>query len=111
VAQKNYWESSLVVPQRLINIDPLPCGLTVNCSWYRRNFRKTGNSILANPNFADAENGDFSLKPGPALEHKQGLTNAAIFKTLWKRWQNREDKNEPFATGLVPKKGKGLSKP
>ena len=60
------------------------------------NFRKTANSIEADPGFADPENGDFSLRPGPALEHKQGLTNPEILKTLWKRWQKREDKNEPF---------------
>lgn len=52
------------------------------------NFQKTGNSILADPEFVDAANGDFSLKPGPALEYKQGLTNPEIFKKLWTQWQN-----------------------
>jgi len=52
------------------------------------NFQKTANSILADPGFADPENGDFSLKPGPALEHKQGLKNPEILKALWLRWQN-----------------------
>lgn len=61
------------------------------------NFRKTANSITAEPRFADPDNGDFSLKSGPALEHKQGLTNPQLFKTLWKIWQNRANKNEPFS--------------
>ncbi|MHC4642665.1 MAG: right-handed parallel beta-helix repeat-containing protein [Planctomycetota bacterium] len=60
------------------------------------NFSKTGNSINADPAFTDADNGDFSLKPGPALENKQGLTNPQLFKDLWKIWKNREDKNVPF---------------
>lgn len=60
------------------------------------NFKKTGNSINADPDFIDADNGDYSLKAGPALEHKQGLTNPQPFKDLWKVWKNREDKNVPF---------------
>ena len=60
------------------------------------NFSKTGNSINADPAFTDADNGDFSLKPGPAFENKQGLTNPQLFKDLWKIWENREDKNVPF---------------
>jgi hypothetical protein len=60
------------------------------------NFKKTGNSINADPGFTDPENGDFSLKPGPAKEHKQGLTNPEVFKSLWKVWKNRKDKNVPF---------------
>jgi len=60
------------------------------------NFQKTANSIEADPGFTDPENGDFSLRAGPALEHEQGLTNPEILKMLWKRWQKREDKNEPF---------------
>ncbi len=55
------------------------------------NFQKTANSILADPGFADPENGDFSLKPGPALKHKQGLKNPEILKALWLRWQNRRN--------------------
>ena len=66
-------------------------------------FRKPANSIEAEPGFVDAANGDFSLKPGPAKEHKQGLTNPQVFKRLWKRWQNHTDKKEPFATDVVPK--------
>jgi beta-lactamase regulating signal transducer with metallopeptidase domain/nitrous oxidase accessory protein NosD len=60
------------------------------------NFSKTANSINADPGFMDPENGDFSLKPGPAKENKQGLTNPQLFKDLWKIWKNREDKNVPF---------------
>ncbi len=60
------------------------------------NFRKTANSINADPGFTAPENGDFSLKPGPALENKQGLTNPQLFKDLWKVWKNRKDKNVPF---------------
>ncbi len=60
------------------------------------NFKKTGNSINSDPGFIDADNGDFSLKAGPALEHKQGLTNPQLFKDLWKVWKNRKDKNVPF---------------
>ena len=59
------------------------------------NLDKAADSIIADPGFVDADNGDFSLKPGPALEQKQGLTNPEIFKTLWKIWKNREEKNEP----------------
>ena len=51
------------------------------------NFSKTANSISAEPGFVDQDNGDFSLKPGQALEHKQGLTNPQVFKTLWKKWK------------------------
>ena len=64
------------------------------------NMDKTADSIMADPDFADAENGDFSLKPGPALEQKQGLTDLEIFKMLWKRWQNRVDRNEPFTEAI-----------
>jgi len=60
------------------------------------NFKKTGNSINADPGFIDPENGDFSLKPGPAKANKQGLTNPQLFKDLWKIWKNRKDKNVPF---------------
>jgi beta-lactamase regulating signal transducer with metallopeptidase domain/protocatechuate 3,4-dioxygenase beta subunit len=68
------------------------------------NLDKAAGSINADPGFVDAGNGDFSLKPGPALQQsvrtpqeKQGLTNPDVFKMLWKRWQNRADKNQPFA--------------
>jgi len=57
------------------------------------NLDKTSDSIIADPAFIDAANGDFSLKPGPALQQKQGLKNPEIFKTLWKIWKNRQNKN------------------
>jgi len=60
------------------------------------NMDKTVDSIIADPVFVDAENGDFSLKPGPVLQHKQGLTNPEIFMKLWEIWKNRRDKNMPF---------------
>jgi len=60
------------------------------------NFDKPAVSISAEPGFADPENGDFSLKAGAALEHKQGLSDPNAFKVLWKRWKNRDDENEPF---------------
>jgi len=59
------------------------------------NMEKTADSIIADPAFVDADNGDFSLKPGPVLQQKQGLKNPEIFKKLWKIWKNREDKNTP----------------
>ncbi|MBN2456554.1 MAG: right-handed parallel beta-helix repeat-containing protein [Sedimentisphaerales bacterium] len=66
-------------------------GCQRNTFWQNKvdaeNFQKTGNSILADPGFVDSENGDFSLKPGPALEHKQGLTNPQILKILWEKWK------------------------
>ena len=65
------------------------------------NLDKTADSITSDPGFVDAGNGDFSLKPGPALQQKQGLTNPGIFKMLWKRWQNRADKNQPFTESLT----------
>jgi len=61
------------------------------------NLDKAADSIIADPDFVDADNGDFLLKSGPALQQKQGLTNPEIFKTLWKIWKNREDKNVPVA--------------
>jgi hypothetical protein len=60
------------------------------------NLDKTADSITTDPGFVDAGSGDFSLKPGPVLQQKQGLTNPGIFKMLWKRWQDRADKNQPF---------------
>ncbi len=67
------------------------------------NLDKTANSITADPNFADPNAGDFSLKSGPVLECKQGLTNPQIFEALWKIWKNSADKNEPFAKVNQPK--------
>jgi beta-lactamase regulating signal transducer with metallopeptidase domain len=60
------------------------------------NMDKTADSIAVDPGFVDADNGDFSLKPGLALQQKQGLKNPEIFKKLWKVWKNRRDKNIPF---------------
>jgi len=60
------------------------------------NFAKPAVSISVEPGFADPDNGDFSLKAGEALENKQGLSDPNVFKILWKRWENRDDKNEPF---------------
>ena len=60
------------------------------------NLDKAADSIVADPRFADADNGDFSLKPGPASEQKQGLNEPQVFKWLWPRWKNRADKDEPF---------------
>ncbi len=75
-------------------------GCQRNTFWQNKtdveNFQKTGNSILENPKFTDAANGDFSLQPGSAHEHKQGLTNPQIFKTLWKRWKNPKEESEPI---------------
>jgi hypothetical protein len=78
------------------------CSLSIRDNIFRGNERnkietenldKTADSVIADPGFIDADNGDFSLKPGPALQQKQGLTNPEIFKTLWKIWQKRDDKN------------------
>ena len=72
-----------------------------NTFWKNRidteNFRKTANSIEAEPGFVDPDNGDFSLRRGLAKGYKQGLTKPQVFKTLWKRWQNRADKNILFS--------------
>jgi len=71
-----------------------------NTFWHNKvdaeNMNKAADSIAVDPGFVDVENGDFSLKPGPALQQKQGLTNPEIFKKLWKIWKNRQDKNMPF---------------
>ena len=76
-------------------------GCQRNTFWQNKvdaeNFKKTANSILADPGFIDMNNGDFSLKPGQAIEHKQGLAKPEIFKRLWKIWQNRKDENVPFS--------------
>ncbi len=54
------------------------------------NLDKTAGSISAEPFFIDPNNGDFSLKAGPVLEQKQGLTNPEIFKKLWEKWKTME---------------------
>jgi len=63
-----------------------------------KNFKRTADSIEADPSFVDLEDGNFSLRPGPVKEYHQGLTDSQVFKTLWRIWKNREDKNEPFAS-------------
>ena len=67
-------------------------GCQMNTFWKNKtdveNFEKTANSILENPNFADAANGDFSLRPGTASDNKQGLTNPEILKKLWEKYKN-----------------------
>jgi len=65
------------------------------------NMDKTANSIITDPAFVDPDNGDFSFKSGPALEQKQGLKNPQVFKSLWKRWKNRLNENEPFTDTVV----------
>ncbi len=69
------------------------------------NMDKVSDSILADPCFAASSEGDFSLKPGPALEQKQGLTDAEGFRELWRRWRNRNDINEPKTTVIEDAKG------
>jgi prepilin-type processing-associated H-X9-DG protein len=88
-----------------------------NTFWKNRidaeNFRKTANSVEAEPDFVDPDNGDFSLRRGLAKGYKQGLTKPQVLKTLWERWQNRADKNEPFGSAgqtNVQVEGKNISK-
>ena len=54
------------------------------------NFSKTGNSITEEPQFRDAENGDFSLTGGMAKEAKHGLKDAKRLWELWQKWQERK---------------------
>jgi ketosteroid isomerase-like protein len=65
------------------------------------NCEKAPQSISEQLVFNDPNNGDFSLRPGPVLEQKQGLANPEVFKALWERWKNREDKNEPFTEKVL----------
>jgi len=73
-------------------------GCQMNTFWKNKidaeNFRKTGNSILQNPNFVDPANGDFSLKSGPAKQNNQGLTNPQIIKQLWQKYKNPEKQSQ-----------------
>jgi beta-lactamase regulating signal transducer with metallopeptidase domain/tetratricopeptide (TPR) repeat protein len=55
------------------------------------NFIRPADSILAEPAFRDAENGDFSLTGGGPLEQKQGLTDPEL---LWKIWQRHTAENK-----------------
>jgi nitrous oxidase accessory protein NosD len=45
------------------------------------------NRLEADPQFADADNGDFSLKAGPAQEQKQGLNEPNVFTRIWEKWK------------------------
>ncbi|MHC4671731.1 MAG: right-handed parallel beta-helix repeat-containing protein [Planctomycetota bacterium] len=60
------------------------------------NMEKPKVFINAEPPFTDPDNGDFSLKPGPMAEQKQGLTDPAIHKSLWKLYQMRSNRNVPL---------------
>jgi len=42
------------------------------------------------PKFVDANNGDFSLKAGPAREQKQGLSEPEVFTRIWEKWKKLE---------------------
>lgn len=68
------------------------------------NLDKPASSITADPLFVDPDQGDFSLRSGPALENQQGLTNPRVFRLLWDKWKNRADKNQPFIGEAVPTK-------
>ena len=56
------------------------------------NETNTENCEIANGSFSDAmeftdaDNGDFSLTPGPAQEQGYGLKDATIIQALWQRW-------------------------
>ncbi|MCF7956118.1 MAG: right-handed parallel beta-helix repeat-containing protein [Phycisphaerae bacterium] len=52
------------------------------------------NTIIADPLFKDAKNGDLSLKSGKALENKQGLMDHSKIEKLWKLYLNSKPKNE-----------------
>jgi nitrous oxidase accessory protein NosD len=62
-----------------------------NAFWQNKvdteNCRRAEDSIAADPLFLDPRNGDYSLKPGPSLEHKQGLTDPQAIRRLLERWK------------------------
>jgi hypothetical protein len=47
---------------------------------------KPQRSIAADPQFADPNHGDFSVR-GPAQEQSHGLTNPEIIMQLWRRYE------------------------
>jgi hypothetical protein len=51
------------------------------------NCRRADDSILADPLFQDSGAGDYSLKPGPTLDRKQGLTDPTALRRLWEWWK------------------------
>ncbi len=51
------------------------------------NCRRAGDSVLADPLFQDPGVGDYSVKPGPTLDRKQGLTDPQAIHKLWERWK------------------------
>jgi hypothetical protein len=46
--------------------------------------------LETDPQFVDSNNGDFSLKAGPALEQKQGLSEPEVFTRIWEKWKKLE---------------------
>jgi len=70
-----------------------------------KNCKQDPQSLAEDPGFADPNNGNFSLKPGPVKQQNQGLANPQIFKTLWKIFENRDDKNVPFSTTGISQAG------
>ncbi len=51
------------------------------------NCRRADDSILADPLFQDPAADDYSLKPGPTLDRKQGLTDPQALRKLLERWK------------------------
>lgn len=49
------------------------------------NCQLAAGSIEADPLFQDPNSGDFSLRPGDASQHKQGLSNPGVLRTLWSK--------------------------
>jgi nitrous oxidase accessory protein NosD len=63
----------------------------VNAFWQNtadtENCRRADDSILADPLFQDPSAGDYSLKSGPALDRRQGLTDPQAIRKLLERWK------------------------
>lgn len=51
------------------------------------NFEMSPQPLSVNPEFADPAGGNFSLAPGPAQEHKQGLSNPKAISQLWLKYK------------------------